>query len=372
MPVPVASTHQNGAGLKAAKFEQMDTAGPFARLQGGSANADKAEQSSSIADQEHLAEADSAMQSNDSRRASPWALETEGLCFTYPGIDGRPLPGARSVVQDMSVQLSPGSRCLLIGPNGAGKTSLLRILAGKHKVPEDCVSVLGRPPFYDTLLTTSGDVAYIGGNWDRDIAFAGYAVPLQGGFSAGKMIENVQGVSEDRRQRLLKVLDIDPEWRMNKVSDGQRRRVQICMGLLRPFKVLLLDEVTVDLDVLGRSDLMEFLRSECESVGATIVYATHIFDGLEDWPTHLMYLANGRLQEFAPATDFPELEQGQLLSLVERWLRAEKLERQKRNADKPEASPKTDKTALPEWNNGWAPGRLASSIKHASNAVMRM
>jgi CCR4-NOT complex subunit CAF16 len=148
---------------------------------------------------------------------------------------------------------------------------------------------------------------------------------------------------------------------------------------------------------------MEFLRSECESVGATIVYATHIFDGLEDWPTHLMYLANGRLQvivdsallsycvicwtrqqslhsfkvclmvqEFAPATDFPELEQGQLLSLVERWLRAEKLERQKRNADKPEASPKTDKTALPEWNNGWAPGRLASSIKHASNAVMRM
>lgn len=36
------------------------------------------------------------------------------------------------------------------------------------------------------------------------------------------------------------------------MSDGQRRRVQICVGLLRPFKVLLLDEITVDLDVLGR------------------------------------------------------------------------------------------------------------------------
>ena len=39
--------------------------------------------------------------------------------------------------------------------------------------------MLGRPPFYATELTTSGDVAYIGGNWERDVAFAGYSVPLQ-------------------------------------------------------------------------------------------------------------------------------------------------------------------------------------------------
>lgn len=39
--------------------------------------------------------------------------------------------------------------------------------------------MLGRPPFYTTELTTSGDVAYIGGNWERDVAFAGYSVPLQ-------------------------------------------------------------------------------------------------------------------------------------------------------------------------------------------------
>lgn len=46
----------------------------------------------------------------------------------------------------------------------------------------------------------------------------------------------------------------------------------------------------------GRSDLMDFLRSECETTGATIIYATHIFDGLEAWPTHLMYLAHSKLQ----------------------------------------------------------------------------
>jgi len=60
---------------------------------------------------------------------------------------------------------------------------------------------------------------------------------VQGGFSAGEMLNNVPGVDPARRDRLIKVLDVDPKWNMNKVSDGQRRRVQIAMGLLRPFKV---------------------------------------------------------------------------------------------------------------------------------------
>jgi CCR4-NOT complex subunit CAF16 len=45
-------------------------------------------------------------------------------------------------------------------------------------VPQDCVSVLGRPPFHDTNLTASGDLSYVGGNWTRDVAFAGCSVPL--------------------------------------------------------------------------------------------------------------------------------------------------------------------------------------------------
>ena len=61
---------------------------------------------------------------------------------------------------------------------------------------------------------------------------------LQGGFSAGEMIDNVRGIDAERRRRLIKVLDIDRDWQMNRVSDGQRRRVQICMGLLRPFRVI--------------------------------------------------------------------------------------------------------------------------------------
>jgi len=66
---------------------------------------------------------------------------------------------------------------------------------------------------------------------------------------------------------------------MHNISDGERRRVQLCMGLMSPWDVLFLDEVTVDLDVLVRDELLSFLRAESESRGATILYATHIFDG---------------------------------------------------------------------------------------------
>lgn len=94
-------------------------------------------------------------------------------------------------------------------------------------------------------------------------------------------------------------------------------------------------------------------------------------------------LQSTKLQEFAPAANFPELEQGRLLSLVERWLRAEKAEQKKRRASRPAAPQQQDSGS--DWNNGWAPGRLTSTMKradggqavsgaipHGSNTVLRL
>ena len=66
------------------------------------------------------------------------------------------------------------------------------------------------------------------------------------------MLDSIPGVDPARKKRIIEVLDINPEWRMHQVSDGQRRRVQLAYGLMTPYSVLLLDEITVDLDVLGR------------------------------------------------------------------------------------------------------------------------
>lgn len=230
-------------------------------------------------------------------------------------------------------------------------------------VPQDAVRVLEKPPFHATSLTTSGALSYIGGNWERDIAFAGYSVPLAGDFPARQMLDSIPNVNAERRRRIVDVLDIDEEWRMHQVSDGQRRRVQIACGLLRPAQVLLLDEITVDLDVLVREDLMEFLREESETRGCTVIYITHIFDGMEAWPTHIGFLADGVFADVRPAADIPELRSGHLMELVEAFLLQHWLRRaESAKAGERVAHPESRKRFEYLRNNGYTAGRFASSL----------
>ena len=130
----------------------------------------------------------------------------------------------------------------------------------------------------------------------------------------------------DRRDELVQILDIDLAWRMHAVSDGERRRVQLAMGLLRPWSVLLLDEITVDLDLLSRSNFLGFLKRETETRACTIVYATHILDNLAQWPTHLVHMHMGRVREWGSMDKFDVgvIQSGgnsQLGELVLKWLK---------------------------------------------------
>jgi len=232
--------------------------------------------------------------------------------------------GCNPFIKKLDLELPRGSRCLLIGANGAGKSTLLQVLAGKYMVDMDKIRVIGRAPFHDIELTNSGQLSYLGTAWRKDGGTAGAKVALAADIPARQMIFGVPGVDPERRQRLVEMLDIDLEWKMNKVSDGQRRRVQICIGLLKPYEVLLLDEITVDMDVVGRMDLLDFFRQECDERGATIVYATHIFDGLENWITHVAYVARGELQKGGLAGEVFPAEQlgvhGRLYETVEKWI----------------------------------------------------
>nr|GMC51658.1 ABC transporter I family member 20 [Ipomoea batatas] len=133
------------------------------------------------------------------------SVEISKLRFTYPGIDGHPPPGSTPLIDDFSLTLFPGDRYLLVGSNGAGKTTILKILGGKHMVEPDMVRVLGRSAFHDTALTASGDLCYLGGEWRREVAFAGFEVPIQMDVSAQKMIFGVAGVNPQRRDELIKI-----------------------------------------------------------------------------------------------------------------------------------------------------------------------
>ncbi|ORX38627.1 P-loop containing nucleoside triphosphate hydrolase protein [Kockovaella imperatae] len=188
------------------------------------------------------------------------------------------------VLEGVDLNLGKGSRCLLIGANGAGKSTLLRILAGKRLTKTRACKILGQ----DVFMNPPNGVVYLGTEWSTNPV-------VRSDIVVSEFLDSVGGYRhKERRDRLLSILDVDLDWHMHQISDGERRRVQLCMGLMTEWDVLLLDEVTVDLDVLVRSDLINFLIQETETRGATIVYATHIFDGLSSFPTHICHLQLGR------------------------------------------------------------------------------
>ncbi|KAF8718318.1 hypothetical protein AX14_011901 [Amanita brunnescens Koide BX004] len=193
----------------------------------------------------------------------------------------------RPALTNVDLQLSPGSRTLLIGANGAGKSTLLQILAGKKLIstPGTDVRVKGRDVFRDT----PGGITYLGTEWAMNPV-------VRSDIVVSAFLDSVGGYRhKERRDHLLDILDIDLNWHMHQISDGERRRVQLCFGLMVPWDILLLDEVTVDLDVLVRDDLLRFLKNDSETRGSTILYATHIFDGLNDFPTHIAHMHLGSM-----------------------------------------------------------------------------
>lgn len=292
-----------------------------------------------------------------------YAVEVNDLTFGYSGFTV-----GKEQLKNVNLQLKPGSRCILSGDNGAGKTTLLRILGGKHMHPEGAVKVLGRRADFDREL--NHERRFISSYWaQKSMAFTAYRVPLEADIAVHDMSADLQKEFPERRDELLEVLDVNLNWRMHKVSDGQRRRVQLFISLLRPFSVLLLDEVTTDLDVVTRADFLNYLKKECTERAATIVYATHIFEGLEDWATDLVYMYGGNVTVNDKLESIPGIvslrnagTSSPLMKYVESMIRADRTFARENDLD-PAALSRKSKGArdnIPDGSaGGYAPGRAS-------------
>lgn len=204
-------------------------------------------------------------------------------------------------LSNINLEIPWNTRTLVVGSNGAGKSTLLKLLSGKHLCLNGKIRVNGLDPFSPLSMQINaardnGDedvqiTTYLGTEWchmsiiNRDIGVL-------------ELLESI-GLQhyKERGERLIEILEVNVNWRMHRLSDGQKRRVQLVMGLLKPWRVLLLDEVTVDLDVIARSRLLEFLREETNTRKCSVIYATHIFDGLAKWPDKIIHIKKGFIVE---------------------------------------------------------------------------
>ncbi|TIB64633.1 hypothetical protein E3P77_03067 [Wallemia ichthyophaga] len=221
------------------------------------------------------------------------AISVRNLSFSFNQAD-------ETALKNLSMDIEQGSRCLLVGANGAGKSTLLRILAGK-RLTKGHVQVYGK----DVFQNQPSGITYLGTEWAMNPV-------VRGDIRVSEFLDSVGGFRhKDRRDTLLNILDVDVDWRMHQISDGERRRVQLVMGLMVPWTLLLLDEVTVDLDVVVRTDLINFLIAESKERNATILIfrrhphlyveqdthhlsdTPHTVDGLFNFPTHVMHMRLG-------------------------------------------------------------------------------
>ncbi len=193
------------------------------------------------------------------------------------------------ILNKIDLCIQSNEKILLAGANGAGKSTLLRLIAGLHIVRTyEEFNILGDKIPQDQC----NGLAYLGNKWERSISFGG-TTPYIADIKVKNMLKMWQDEYKDRRNSLVDILKINLEWSMNTLSDGQRKKVQIMLALLKPFKLLIIDEFLNELDIITRDRFFNYIINECNSRKCSIIYATHIFDNLDKWIDNVIFISQG-------------------------------------------------------------------------------
>jgi ABC-2 type transport system ATP-binding protein len=188
--------------------------------------------------------------------------------------------GEREALREVSFDVAAGELVAIVGPNGAGKTTLLSILAGVQTASSGTVSgpaagpAIGwapQQPAVYSKLTVSENLrlfARLEGVADPDAVVA-------------RMLEQT-GLSERAHERT------------ERLSGGNRQRVNVALGLIGGPPALALDEPTSALDPGQRQRLWEFV-GELARGGTAVLFSTHHLGEVRDYATRAIVLADGEL-----------------------------------------------------------------------------
>ncbi|MCB9679846.1 MAG: ABC transporter ATP-binding protein [Alphaproteobacteria bacterium] len=200
-----------------------------------------------------------------------------------------PFRGTVTAVDHLSFEVRPGEVYGLLGPNGAGKTTTLKMLATLVRPDGGTVRVDGVDAVADPL-GARGRLAYVP-------AEAGVP-PQLSPREVVRLYADVQGVPQGRRRadELLERLGATSyaDTPCGELSTGMKRRVVLARALVHEPQVLMLDEPTDGLDVLGRRDVLALVREQA-AAGRTVVISSHIMVEVERVVDRLGVVAHGRL-----------------------------------------------------------------------------
>ncbi len=195
-------------------------------------------------------------------------------------------------VRDLTMDITPGSLTAFLGPNGAGKSTSLRMLTTLLPPTSGSATVCGHD------IATEPDavrrsIGYIG---QKNGAAQYYRVRdelvSQGAFYRLDRTERRR-----RADELIEVLDLGELATRTtmSLSGGQRRRVDIALGLVPAPPLLFLDEPTTGLDPQSRAHLWDHILTLRERYGMTIFLTTHYLEEADHFAERVMIVDQGRL-----------------------------------------------------------------------------
>lgn len=193
--------------------------------------------------------------------------------------------GQNGVVRDVSFSLIAGTDTALIGPNGAGKSTLMQAILGILPRRSGEVSILGRSLKHngDLAVSVRQQIAYLPQNFlfDRRIPMTVEELVGLGWDSLGLKWpwSHAQKRRLAVREALMRVgaghLANKP---ISRLSGGETKRILLAYCLVRPRKLLLLDEAPAGLDIRGEAEFYHLLSELKKEQGWTILQISHDFD----------------------------------------------------------------------------------------------
>jgi ABC-2 type transport system ATP-binding protein len=194
--------------------------------------------------------------------------------------------GQLEAVRGVSFEIEQGEVFGLLGPNGAGKTTTVEVLEGYRKRDGGTVAVLGSDPqlagaaWRDRIgIVLQSSAMYPNLTVAEHVAlFAGYYTHPR---DVGEVIDLV-GLDEKRNARV------------KSLSGGQKRRLDLALGLVGDPEILFLDEPTTGFDPAARRAAWEMIRS-LRALGKTVLLTTHYLDEAEQLSDRVAVLRGGRI-----------------------------------------------------------------------------
>jgi len=199
--------------------------------------------------------------------------------------------GDRTAVDDVSLSIAPGETYGLLGPNGAGKTTTIRMICGLLRADAGTVRVAGRP-----VTTAAGPAKQLIGFVPQDVALYPDLSVRENLRFFGRLYRLPRRRLERRVDEVLDLIDLSSRAgdRVDSLSGGMRRRLNIGAGLVHSPTLLVLDEPTVGVDPQSRHAILESVTRFGEE-GMAVLYTTHYMEEAERLCDRVGIIDRGRL-----------------------------------------------------------------------------